>query len=132
MGQTTHGIMTRPRCIVSGLRTVNHDRNQWATTSCSSRATIAPLWKKSDHQFTLPSPGWMAVRRAVALQFPGKSCGKSTSARGGEGRRGGCGGDVESRCQEADAGETLISANKNWGVEHNNLRGEAGAAGTSS
>lgn len=81
--------MTRPRCIVSGLRTVNHDRNQWASTSCSSRATIAPLWKKSDHQFTLPSPGWMAVRRAVALQFPGKSCGKSTSAEGGR-ERGRC------------------------------------------
>lgn len=77
----THGIITRPRCIVSGLRTANQDKNQCATTSCSSRATIAPLWKKSDHQSTLPSPGWTAVRRAVALQFPGKFCGKSTSAR---------------------------------------------------
>lgn len=53
----THGIMTRPRFMVSGRSTLNHDTNQWASTSCSISATRAPLWKKSENQFTRPSPG---------------------------------------------------------------------------
>lgn len=71
----THGfgIMTRPLCFVSGLRTPNHEMNQWARVICSNSATRAPLRKKRDHQLTLPSPGWMALSNTEEEQFPGNS-----------------------------------------------------------
>lgn len=53
----THGTMTLPRCMVSGLSTLNHEINQCANTNWSMIATRAPLLKNKNHQLTLPSLG---------------------------------------------------------------------------